>query len=67
MNPYSPPGAATDTYSTAAPPYAAVDPANVSEAAVDLLRSTRPWVILLSVFAFMGSGVMGACCRIKSW
>jgi Family of unknown function (DUF5362) len=55
MNPYSPPAAIPDQYH--APPYALSSNA-VSDAAVELLRQTRPWVVLLSVFAFIGCAVM---------
>ncbi len=60
MNPYSPPGAVPDTYPAAPPPYAALDATPVSEATVEILRGTRPWVVLLSVLAFIGSGLMAA-------
>jgi hypothetical protein len=58
MNPYSPPGLSADNYG--APPAYASPPngGGVSEAAVELLRQTRPWVVLLSVLAFLGSGFM---------
>jgi hypothetical protein len=58
MNPYSPPGLSADNYPGAPPAYAAAPNGAVSEAAVELLRQTRPWVILLSVFAFIGSAAM---------
>jgi hypothetical protein len=58
MNPYSPPGLSADNYPGAPPAYAAAPSGAVSEAAVELLQQTRPWVVLLSVFAFVGSGLM---------
>jgi hypothetical protein len=57
MNPYSPP-ASPDTYPAALPPFAPAEATNVSEAAVDLLRQTRPWVMLLSALSFVASALM---------
>jgi hypothetical protein len=51
MNPYSPP-AVND------PPRITAGAGTVSDLAVDLLRQTRPWVMFLSVLAFLGSGLM---------
>jgi hypothetical protein len=34
------------------------DRAGVSDAAVEMLRQTRPWVMFLSVMSFIGSGFM---------
>ncbi|HEY4012432.1 MAG TPA: DUF5362 family protein [Polyangiaceae bacterium] len=58
MNPYSPPGLSADIYPGAPPAYAAPPNGAVSEAAVELLRQTRPWVVLLSIVAFIGSAAM---------
>jgi hypothetical protein len=62
MNPYSPPGVSPDAYPVATqPPYPFAPPASsgaVSDAAVELLRKTRPWVLLLSVLSFVGGGLM---------
>jgi hypothetical protein len=62
MNPYSPPGVLPDAYSAAAPPpYAGSPPSSsgaVSDPAVELLRLTRPWVLLLGVLSFVASGLM---------
>lgn len=60
MNPYSPPGVLPDAYSAAAPPPYAASPSSgaVSDAAVELLRLTRPWVRLLGVLSFVASGLM---------
>jgi hypothetical protein len=58
MNPYSPPGALPDTFAAAPPPYAMADGATVSEATVELLRQTRPWVMLLGILAFVGCALM---------
>lgn len=58
MNPYSPPGEPPATYPRADVNYGAGSSAAVSDATVELLRQTRPWVILLSIFAFVGSGLM---------
>jgi Family of unknown function (DUF5362) len=56
MNPYSPPAASMD-----APPSPAygTDPRAVpTEATVELLRQTRPWVVFLGVMAFIGTAFM---------
>lgn len=60
MNPYSPPGASPDAVPDAPPPYTMLDVTPVSEATVEILRGTRPWVVLLSVLAFIGGGLMAA-------
>ncbi len=65
MNPYSPP-ALTNPYAPSAyeaPPaggYGATpgvtaDAPAVSDASVEMLRQTRPWVIFMSVLAFIGA------------
>jgi hypothetical protein len=58
MNPYSPPAASP--YPDAPPGYGAAAPpaGGVSELAVDLLRQTRPWVMFLSILAFLGCAFM---------
>jgi hypothetical protein len=58
MNPYSPPGVPLGSYPAADVNYGAATAAEVSETTVELLRQTRPWVMLLSIFAFVGSGLM---------
>jgi hypothetical protein len=53
--PYAPPGA------PAGPPqmaYGAAPSGGVTELAVELLRQTRPWVILMGVLLFIGSAFM---------
>ena len=58
MNPYQPPAAA---YGQPYPGAQALDPrasGEVSELAIELLRQTRPWVLFLSILAFLGSGFM---------
>jgi hypothetical protein len=60
MNPYSPP-ADLQPYPAAAPPYpvaAGTGAGAVSEATVLALRQTRPWVMFLSILAFIGSAFM---------
>jgi hypothetical protein len=57
MNPYSPPGA-PGLYPDADANYAAVPQASVSEGTVDLLRQTRPWVMLLGILGFIASGLL---------
>ncbi len=58
MNPYSPPGLSADAY-PAPPPYAASSSNGaVSDTAVDLLRQTRPWVVLLSIFLLLASALI---------
>ncbi len=55
MNPYAPP---TSPY---APPPAMAPPAPggaVSEQSVEMLRQTRPWVMLMGVLCFIGSAFM---------
>ena len=55
MNPYAPP---TTPY---APPPAMAPPAPggmVSEQSVEMLRQTRPWVMLMGVLCFIGSAFM---------
>jgi hypothetical protein len=56
-NPYSPPAAYGPPY-TAPSAYDPRGPAAVSELAIELLRLTRPWVMLLSVLSFLGSAFM---------
>jgi hypothetical protein len=58
MNPYSPPGLPSEAYPAANLNYGAASSAAVSETTVELLRQTRPWVMLLSILAFVGSGLM---------
>jgi hypothetical protein len=55
-NPYSPPSALPYPYSPA--PTADAPAARVSEHAIELLRQTRPWAMVISVLCFLGSGVM---------
>ena len=51
MNPYAPTAASPTPYRT--------EPIMVvNERAVELLRLTRPWVLLLSVLLFLGCGLM---------
>ena len=57
MNPYSPPTDMPNAY-RAAPPYAQNGGGGVTDATMDLLRQTRPWVVLLGVLALIGSGLM---------
>jgi hypothetical protein len=57
MNPYSPPTDLSAPYG-APPAMAPSAPGAVSELAVDLLRQTRPWVMFLSILAFIGSALM---------
>ena len=64
-NPYSPPAAGVAASPSAMGAAAAQDPyaaaggvATVSFQAIDLLRQTRPWVMLMSVVLFLGSGFM---------
>ena len=59
MNPYSPP-AAPQAYLEAPPGYGAPPQVagGVSDLAVDLLKQTRPWVMFLSILAFIGSAFM---------
>jgi hypothetical protein len=55
MNPYAPP---TTPY---APPPAMAPPAPggmVSEQSIEMLRQTRPWVMLMGVLCFIGSAFM---------
>jgi hypothetical protein len=56
MNPYSPPGAAPLPYPPAAMPAPAQG--GVSTNAIDLLKQTRPWVIMMSVLCFISVGFM---------
>ena len=55
-NPYASP-AQTAPYGSSEP-YRAGDRAEVSETSVEMLRQTKPWVMLLSVLSFLGSGFM---------
>jgi hypothetical protein len=59
MNPYSPPAAVPpypDAAVYGAPP--GLPAGAVTDLAVDMLRQTRPWVILLSIMSFLGAGFM---------
>ena len=58
-NPYASP-ALTAPYGSPGPgmPYRTDDRAEVSDAAVEMLRQTKPWVTFLSIMAFIGSGLM---------
>lgn len=56
MNPYSPPGAVPHPYPQA--PTATPTQGGVSANAIDLLKQTRPWVIMMSVLSFLGAGFM---------
>jgi hypothetical protein len=58
-NPYASP-APTAPYgsATGGEPYRSDDRAEVSDAAVELLRQTKPWVTLLSVVAFICTALM---------
>lgn len=61
MNPYLAPAPAASYEAPSPEPYgnAADDRgAQVAESAVEQLRQTRPWVVFLSVMAFIGSGFM---------
>jgi hypothetical protein len=60
MNPYSPPADPSQyPYSPQAyAPAAAAAPGAVSEMAVEMLRQTRPWVMFLSILAFIGCAFM---------
>jgi hypothetical protein len=59
MNPYSPPGV-PPAYPAANIDYGATSSVTVTDTTIELLRQTRPWVMLLSIFAFIGSGLMAA-------
>jgi hypothetical protein len=54
MNPYSPPAPSAASYADA-PPYAPSQGGAVSEAAIEELRQTRPWVIFMAVMTFLGA------------
>jgi hypothetical protein len=58
MNPYSPPGVSAATFPDAHAGYGASGSATVTDAVVDLLRQTRPWVMLIGVLSFIGSAAM---------
>jgi hypothetical protein len=58
MNPYSPPGVPSPAYPAAGVNYGATGSVAVSDTTVELLRQTRPWVLLLSILAFVGSALM---------
>jgi hypothetical protein len=60
MNPYSPPGSPPLPYAqySPAPVTDGGGAAGVSDAAVEMLRQTRPWAMLFSVLSFLGSGFM---------
>ena len=59
-NPYTAPAPAASHYgSTGSEPYRSEsDRAEVSDAAVEMLRQTKPWVMFLSIVSFIGSGLM---------
>jgi hypothetical protein len=52
MNPYSPPALSAAQYAPP-PPYAVAPTGSVSDAAIEALRQTRPWVIFMSVITFV--------------
>lgn len=56
MNPYSPPGAAPLPYAPPAMP--APTQGGVSAGIIDVLKQTRPWVLMMSVMCFLGAGFM---------
>jgi hypothetical protein len=58
MNPYTPPAAVYGTPYAPSPNYGAAPTQAVSETAIESLRQTRPWVLFLSILAFLGSGFM---------
>jgi len=58
MNPYTPPAAAYGAPYAASPSHGAAPTEAVTELAIESLRQTRPWVLFLSVLAFLGSGFM---------
>lgn len=55
-NPYSPPAGGIGA--APAGPYASDSRASPSETTMEMLRQTRPWVVFLSVMAFIGAGFM---------
>jgi hypothetical protein len=55
-NPYSPPGVSPAPYYP--PPQSGFASAAPTETTIELLRQTRPWVLLLSVLSFIGSAIM---------
>jgi len=56
-NPYASP-APTAPYGSTSEPYRTDDRAEVTGAAVELLRQTKPWVTFLAVMSFLGAGFM---------
>ncbi len=58
-NPYASPAPTAPYGSTGVEPYRGSDDrAEVSDAAVEMLRQTKPWVMFLSIMSFIGSGFM---------
>ena len=57
-NPYASPAPTAPYGSVGQEPYRTDDRAEVSAAAVEMLRQTKPWVTFLSVMAFIGSAFM---------
>jgi hypothetical protein len=57
MNPYSPPAPHVPGYPGPVPPAQETRGA-ASEGAIELLRQTRPWVVLLGALWFLGSSLM---------
>jgi hypothetical protein len=57
-NPYASPAPTAPYGSASSEPYRTDDRAEVSDAAVELLRQTKPWVTFLSVMSFIGAGFM---------
>lgn len=55
MNPYAPP---TSPYAQAPAMAPAAPGAMVSEQSIEMLRQTRPWVMLMGVLCFIGSAFM---------
>lgn len=53
MNPYEPPQAAYAPYAPG--PYATGGGGAVTDAVIEALRQTRPWVLLFSILCFLGS------------
>ena len=56
-NPYASPAPAAP-YGSSAEPYRTDERAEVTDAAVELMRQTKPWVTLLAVISFIGAGFM---------
>jgi hypothetical protein len=55
MNPYAPPMSPYAAPPAMAPP---APSSVVSEQSIEMLRQTRPWVILIGVLCFLGCGLM---------